>query len=323
MEQEGKFPGAGVRSGLSSGLCNTQGLELFTTRMLSPEQRRAYWCDLVAETFPGMSADAPNGIKADLARWSLGQLGVARAACNRSRVSREHDRQNQRTLVFHLQQRGRMMLRQGHRTSYAGVGDIVMSEEEHPYTIDISNANDCLIVHMPVAMMDQQIGERDWAACVLDGKNPNVRLLSRVLEGVWNERQYQHDLEGGVDTVIANMASIACLGHRVPSGAMFKEPVEFALAHLHDPELGTAVIAEGTGLSTRAVQHAFARHVGCSPSAFVTRQRLARAAEMLRGGDPRSVTQIAFDVGFSDAAFFTRCFTRQFGMPPSQWRRTN
>jgi AraC-like DNA-binding protein len=33
-----------------------------------------------------------------------------------------------------------------------------------------------------------------------------------------------------------------------------------------------------------------------------------------------TITDVAFDVGFSDSAFFTRCFRRHFGVSPSQWR---
>jgi transcriptional regulator GlxA family with amidase domain len=75
-----------------------------------------------------------------------------------------------------------------------------------------------------------------------------------------------------------------------------------------------------TGLGTRAVQKAFARHVAATPTGFIAEQRLQRAAEALKRRDGRSVTQIAFDIGFSDSAFFSRCFRRRFGETPSAWR---
>ena len=61
-------------------------------------------------------------------------------------------------------------------------------------------------------------------------------------------------------------------------------------------------------------------HVAATPTGFIAEQRLQRAAEALRRHDGRSVTQIAFDIGFSDSAFFSRCFRRRFGETPSAWR---
>jgi AraC-like DNA-binding protein len=41
---------------------------------------------------------------------------------------------------------------------------------------------------------------------------------------------------------------------------------------------------------------------------------------MLKCSGSTTVTEIAFDVGFSDSAFFSRCFRRRFGVSPTQWR---
>ncbi|WP_230461412.1 helix-turn-helix domain-containing protein [Sphingobium sp. CAP-1] len=50
-------------------------------------------------------------------------------------------------------------------------------------------------------------------------------------------------------------------------------------------------------------------------------RRLERASAMLAAGDGRTITDIAFAVGFNDSAFFTRCFRRRYGASPSQWRQ--
>jgi transcriptional regulator GlxA family with amidase domain len=96
----------------------------------------------------------------------------------------------------------------------------------------------------------------------------------------------------------------------------------FVTRHLSDPDLGTARIAGAMGLSTRAVQKAFARGTASTPTGFITEMRLQRASELLKCSDATSVTEIAFDVGFSDSAFFSRCFRRRFGVSPTQWRTT-
>jgi len=49
------------------------------------------------------------------------------------------------------------------------------------------------------------------------------------------------------------------------------------------------------------------------------RQRLARA---WLADEARSLTEIAFSLGFSDLATFSRAFKRWTGKPPGQWRRS-
>jgi AraC-like DNA-binding protein len=296
------------------------GVELFTTRVLPPDRRQNFWRALIAETFPGMVADAPNDIQADLARWSVGRLGLVRATSNRSRVGRTHDGGSERALVFHLQRRGQMMMNQMGRMEYAGAGDILIAEEQAPYSIDISDANDCLIVHVPATMLGAAIAGREWCSRRLDGHDPHVRLLGRMLGNIWEERGWVDRLDDGMDEVLLGMTRIACLKGQGGEEPVSRGPIDFALLHLHDPDLGTASIAQATGLSPRAVQKAFARHMGCSPTGFITEQRLQRAGEALRKDRLHTVTQIAFDIGFSDAGFFARCFRRRYGVTPSQWR---
>ena len=57
------------------------------------------------------------------------------------------------------------------------------------------------------------------------------------------------------------------------------------------------------------------------PNAVDYRLGLARWPRFLRSLlQARSITDIAFDLGFNDSAYFTRCFRQQFGAPPSAWR---
>jgi AraC-like DNA-binding protein len=115
------------------------------------------------------------------------------------------------------------------------------------------------------------------------------------------------------------MVRVACGRSSTPVAGPNCPPVAFALRRLCDPGLNTAAIADGIGMSDRGVQKAFLREVGQTPMAFIVDHRLARAAEMLARADGRSVTEIAFDVGFNDSASFSRCFRRRYDVMPSRW----
>ena len=61
---------------------------------------------------------------------------------------------------------------------------------------------------------------------------------------------------------------------------------------------------------------------GQTPSQFVRTIRLKRAAELLsRKSD--NISQIAYQVGFSNISYFNKCFKDQFEMTPGDFLKTN
>ena len=53
---------------------------------------------------------------------------------------------------------------------------------------------------------------------------------------------------------------------------------------------------------------------------YRTQVLMSRAAVLLRTSDA-PVAEVAARLGYADWRFFSRCFTRQHGMPPARWRR--
>jgi AraC-like DNA-binding protein len=80
---------------------------------------------------------------------------------------------------------------------------------------------------------------------------------------------------------------------------------------------GLAAIAH---VPKRSFLRAFHAAMGKSPIAYLIQLRINRAAAILSHGD-KSVTQIALDVGFSDSNYFTRQFTKVYGVSPRTYRR--
>jgi AraC-like DNA-binding protein len=96
-----------------------------------------------------------------------------------------------------------------------------------------------------------------------------------------------------------------------------------ALALLHgDPERAWTVdnLARESALSRSALAERFAALVGEPPMQYLTRWRLALAAQALRSGSD-AIVRVAERSGYESEAAFNRAFKREFGMPPAAWRR--
>jgi len=89
------------------------------------------------------------------------------------------------------------------------------------------------------------------------------------------------------------------------------------IEHNLDRPLRLEAIAEEAGLSVRHLCRIFRRHQGISLNVWLLRRRLERARQLLRSRPDQSVKETAFACGFSSAAYFTYCYRRRFGRPPT------
>lgn len=89
------------------------------------------------------------------------------------------------------------------------------------------------------------------------------------------------------------------------------------LAEEHTVEL----LARRAHMSPRTFARRFRDETGTTPHAWITRQRLHLAEELLERTD-LGVERIAAEVGFANAATLRHHFTRVRGVSPQQYRRT-
>jgi AraC-like DNA-binding protein len=77
----------------------------------------------------------------------------------------------------------------------------------------------------------------------------------------------------------------------------------------------TSELARLAGMSLSTFKREFTRHFGVSPGKWLREQRMARAVAML--SQNRSVSEVAFELGYSDAAAFSRAFKQTTNRSPS------
>lgn len=77
--------------------------------------------------------------------------------------------------------------------------------------------------------------------------------------------------------------------------------------------------AKAAGVSSFHFLRMFSNVLGVTPHQYLVRARLRHAARLL-ADDARSITSIAFDVGFGDLSNFVRTFHRAAGVSPRRFR---
>jgi AraC-like DNA-binding protein len=106
------------------------------------------------------------------------------------------------------------------------------------------------------------------------------------------------------------------------------------LAGLRDPHVGRALallhdrparpwaldeLASEAGLSRSSLAERFVHFVGMPPMHYLARWRMQLASNLLSSGSG-SVAEIAFEVGYTSEAAFSRAFKKMVGLAPGLWR---
>ncbi|MCG8687110.1 MAG: AraC family transcriptional regulator, partial [Desulfobacterales bacterium] len=87
-----------------------------------------------------------------------------------------------------------------------------------------------------------------------------------------------------------------------------------------DHELSLEVLANVACFSPFHFHRVFRAIIGETLNQFINRVRLQKAASQLVSDPKKSITEIAFDTGFSSSATFARSFKKYFGMSASHYR---
>ncbi|HET7733661.1 MAG TPA: ATP-binding protein, partial [Paludibacter sp.] len=87
-----------------------------------------------------------------------------------------------------------------------------------------------------------------------------------------------------------------------------------------NPDFDVAEFIDAMGISRSLLHKKLTNLAGQSASRFIRVYRLNIARELIiknRASHSLNISEIAYEVGFNDPKYFTRCFTKHFGIQPS------
>ena len=87
---------------------------------------------------------------------------------------------------------------------------------------------------------------------------------------------------------------------------------------INDTEFGVAELASTAYLSQMQLYRKLKALTGKTPSLFIRSYRLQQGLELLKKGH-LNISEIAYEVGFTDPSYFSRVFQKEFGTSPSDY----
>jgi AraC-like DNA-binding protein len=154
---------------------------------------------------------------------------------------------------------------------------------------------------------------------------PNLEQMNALVQNLTREAEERNP---GYRVMAKGLfMQLAVSLSRAYSAAQTEESLDLlrigdAIAHIetnYADKISLDVLARKSHLSNRQFSRVFEKCIGRSPIAHLMHVRCHKAAELLKNTD-RTITDIAFECGFSDSNYFTRCFRKTMGRTPKQFR---
>jgi ligand-binding sensor domain-containing protein/AraC-like DNA-binding protein len=147
---------------------------------------------------------------------------------------------------------------------------------------------------------------------VLEESEDPRQLQTRIRNILDNQERYKQSVTKSVE---ADKEEV------MKSTRPFMERVmEIMEQNYTNSEFGVQEFCDALGMSRSVASKHLNAEVGAPAGQFIRNYRLNMAKEMLsaKTGN-RNITEVAYRVGFNDPKYFTRCFTKMFGMSPSAY----
>lgn len=301
---------------------------VFDTRALAAPDRATAWLELVEQSFAGMRVlelgDAVNGQVRAAQSPELTILDITSSAMR----AREDPPPGGPDLVYVAQiHDGECNLVHGGHATRLQPGQFTLIDARRRAQLELDDETRFTLLLLPRERVTRHVPLVDGAVGRVSNDSASDRHIAASLRSFT-------EAAGGLTSSQRSIA-LRSLLHLLPAASAVTAEDGPATSRwlaraaavieqrLHDPAFGPDPLAEAVGVSRRYLDKLFAGH-GSSIAREIWERRLRRAAHDLRAPAyrHRTIAEIAYGAGFSDAAHFTRAFRRRFGTTPSAFRRS-
>lgn len=250
------------------------------------------------------------------------------------RRTRQHIREDATDLsILWFVKHGKLAFSNQCGNKVAMPGDFAITRSMSPFLIecrvDGDSVHELLHVTVPTHILRAHVPQDFGNGLFLPVERAELAIAENILTDVFED-------DGSLSEESARLlveTALALIGNAVRedrtasparqtiADRRLDEVLRFIEVHLSDPQLSTAMVAKGCGISQRYLSFLL-RLKGTSFSELVWEQRLAKARDWLSASDPRdiSISEIAYGVGFKSPAHFSRMFKRVFSVNPREFR---
>jgi signal transduction histidine kinase/ligand-binding sensor domain-containing protein/DNA-binding response OmpR family regulator len=173
--------------------------------------------------------------------------------------------------------------------------------------------------HIPVILLTAKTLLENWIEGLETGADDyipkpfNIRILEAKCKSlIENRRRLRRIFEQSLVPVSEEITT-------TPLDEEFMhKTIKVVEENISNPEFGVQKLATELCVSRSLLHKKLTAIVDLSANDFITSMRLKRSATLLQKGN-LNISEIAFEVGFNDPKYFSRCFRKHFGLSPTEF----
>lgn len=308
----------------------------FSTRRMPPARRSADWRQAIAETyFPlDLAFRDPARFDGALAIWRIGEVSLSRLT-SEALVYRRHAHHLRETCgeeeyLITLPVRSALSFSQCGKDVVCPPGGFILERSHEPYEFAHAAAADLWVLKVGARMLAGRLRAPDrFCSLAFDAGAGAGGLLADLLPllpprlealGPEGRAVVGRQLVDLIALAVSRDPRTLTSGGSTVRAAHLARIETIVRARLHDPALDAGSVAAAAGVSARYLHDLF-RDVGLPFGRWVRDQRLEAARAAL--ADPanrETMAVLAYRLGFSDQARFSRSFRAAFGLAPRDCR---
>lgn len=178
--------------------------------------------------------------------------------------------------------------------------------------------NDDFISHIPVVLLtalaenEDKVKGYDIGADGYLVKPFDPSLLKTVIENIIKSRlELKSKFSGEVES------KVGLLTHSPIDEEFMVKVTNLINDNMSELDLSTEFLCDKLGVSSSKLYRKIKELTDLAPNEFIRTIRLKKSAELLKS-KKYNVSEVTNLVGFNDPLYFSRCFKKQFGFPPSK-----
>lgn len=175
--------------------------------------------------------------------------------------------------------------------------------------------------HIPVLLITAKNSAEDRIECYNAGADGYISkpfdikvVMARIQNFLLSREKKQTEFKNNVEINISNFE------YKSQDEEFLNNTIQIIEEHLDDTAFDTNAFAEELSMSKSSLYRKIKTLTGLAPNEYIRNIRLKHACQMLKDKS-RSISDVAYSVGFTDPRYFATCFKTLFKTTPTEYQK--
>lgn len=154
--------------------------------------------------------------------------------------------------------------------------------------------------------------------------NPNVqsRNIEQMYQKIKSFEEYS-EIKDWFISMFAQTTNLITSLKNTKAMDLFDSALKYINENYYDSSLSATMMANKLGITPQYFSKMFGQFTGVSFPDYINNIRLEKAKDILISKPLLSITSVCEKTGYNSTSYFTKAFTKKFGIPPSKYSITN